>query len=258
MVKIVLGLVILMALGSGVLSLKNKTLVEHVRQEKVEADTKASKAETARTEALNQAKTSAEEADAASKAKEAALAEASSSKAEAAQAKTDLATAQSQVVAKDEEIKVLKAKVEAIPTGDPTAQPVSIADLQTQLKEAQTKLEEQQQVAHGLEAKCKDAEQRAFVLEQEKERRSKAMNAIGLEGKVLAVDSSWNFVVLSIGDKQGVTPNSTLLVKRGDALVARLQVTTVDPSTAIANIVPGSLPKGSFVRPGDVVIFSGI
>jgi len=115
----------------------------------------------------------------------------------------------------------------------------------------------QPQVARSLENKSKDAEQRAAVLEEEKQRRIAGLNAPGLEGKILAVDTNWNFVVLSIGDRQGVAPNSTLLVKRGSTLVGKLRVTSVDPSTSIANIVPGSAPKGSFIRPGDVVIFSG-
>ena len=66
----------------------------------------------------------------------------------------------------------------------------------------------------------------------------------GLQGRVLAVNSGWNFVVLSVGDKQGVVINSTLLVVRGNEPIARLRVTSVEPSTSIADVLPGHGAQG--------------
>jgi len=60
-----------------------------------------------------------------------------------------------------------------------------------------------------------------------------------LIGKVLVADPKWNFVVLNLGQAQGVTPYCTLLVNRNGALVAKVQVTSVQQNQSIANVLPG-------------------
>jgi len=40
-------------------------------------------------------------------------------------------------------------------------------------------------------------------------------------------------------------------------MVGKVRVTTVEPSTAIADVLPGTLAKGQSVQPGDTVIFQG-
>ncbi len=77
----------------------------------------------------------------------------------------------------------------------------------------------------------------------------------GLEGEVMAVNQGWNFVVVSIGDRQGAEANSELIVKRGDTMIGKLKITSVEPSTSIADIIPDSVSKGQRVLPGDRVIF---
>lgn len=60
-----------------------------------------------------------------------------------------------------------------------------------------------------------------------------------LHGKVVAVDPKWDFVVLNIGEDQGVIPNGELLVSREGKLVAKVIVRTVEKDRSIANLVPG-------------------
>ena len=55
-----------------------------------------------------------------------------------------------------------------------------------------------------------------------------------LPGTILAVNQAWNFVVLSLGDRQGVVPNAEMLVQRGGQLLGKVRVTSVEPSTSIA------------------------
>ncbi len=61
----------------------------------------------------------------------------------------------------------------------------------------------------------------------------------GLQGKVVVVDPKWDFVVLDIGDEQGVLQDGELLVSRDGKLVAKVIVRTVEKDRCIANIVPG-------------------
>jgi molecular chaperone GrpE (heat shock protein) len=61
----------------------------------------------------------------------------------------------------------------------------------------------------------------------------------GLKGTVMAVDPKWNFIVLNIGDDQGVLQNGELLVSRDGKLVAKVIVSSVQKDRCIANLVPG-------------------
>ena len=72
-----------------------------------------------------------------------------------------------------------------------------------------------------------------------------------LKGKVVVVDPKWDFVVLDIGDDQGVLDEGELLVSRAGKLVAKVVVRTVEKGRCIANIMPGW--KLGEVFEGDVV-----
>ncbi len=76
----------------------------------------------------------------------------------------------------------------------------------------------------------------------------------GLRGKVLAVDPRYDFVVLDIGQKEGVVENGKLLVNRNGKLIAKLAVTEdIQPERCIANVMPGW--KLSDVLEGDEVFY---
>ena len=60
-----------------------------------------------------------------------------------------------------------------------------------------------------------------------------------LKGQVVVVDPKWDFVVLDIGDEQGVLQDGEMLVSRNGKLVAKVIVRTVEKDRSIANIVPG-------------------
>lgn len=72
-----------------------------------------------------------------------------------------------------------------------------------------------------------------------------------LRGKVVVVDPKWDFVVLNIGEDQGVVEDGELLVSRDGKLVAKVIVRTVQKDRCIANIVPGW--KIGDVYEGDMV-----
>ena len=74
----------------------------------------------------------------------------------------------------------------------------------------------------------------------------------GLKGEVMAVDPKWEFVVLNVGENQGVLQNGELLVSRDGKLVAKVIVRSVQRDRSIANLVPGW--KLGDVYEGDQVI----
>jgi hypothetical protein len=73
-----------------------------------------------------------------------------------------------------------------------------------------------------------------------------------LKGEVVVVDPKWDFVVLDIGEVQGVLPDGELLVSRDGKLVAKVIARIVEKDRCIANIMPGW--KIGEVFEGDQVI----
>ena len=99
--------------------------------------------------------------------------------------------------------------------------------------------------------------QLSALAKKEQDRAQQRMRH-GLEGRVLAVNPAWNFVVLNLGDKNGVVNNAELLVKRGTQFIGKVRVTSVEPSTSIADIVANSVPQGATISPGDDVIYQAV
>jgi cell shape-determining protein MreC len=73
-----------------------------------------------------------------------------------------------------------------------------------------------------------------------------------LKGKVLVSDPKWNFVVLDVGESQGVLEYGELLVNRNGRLVAKVVVRSVQKDRCIANVLPGW--ELGEVMEGDLVI----
>jgi len=207
-------------------------------------------------EAVRNAKAKTEELTADNKKKEEALA---SETVNLDKLKSDLEDAQKQVAdrdaklsqqnndltAKNARITELEAKVNS------TVQPASQED------DLKKQLAEKDVLTTSIQTKLKENETELASLRQhEADRKAKVMRK-GLEGTILAVNPSWNFVVVSLGDRNGVIENSELLIKRGSQLIGKVRVTSVEPSTSVADIVVNSVRAGLSVQPGDKIIYSG-
>lgn len=129
-------------------------------------------------------------------------------------------------------------------------------DLQTQLEDTRRQLDSAEREKQLLVDKIRTAEQRGLPTEGPRRRVAAPRNP-GLRGTVLAVNQAYNFVVLSLGGRQGVEPNSEMLVLRGGTLIGRIRISSVEPATAIGDIIGNSLARGVQVQPGDIVIYAG-
>lgn len=254
MARIFLAVAIALTLISGVVSLSTRSKVKSYQAEHATVQATLTSTNVAKEKAIAEAKALAEKMTQANTAKEAAESQLTAVKGDADKAQADLKDAKAKAEAATAELAKLK-EATAAATPAPAATPDP--EIEKKLKDAEAQLAEKKQIEDALEAKAKDLEARAKALETEKSNRDKGTDRSGLEGKILAVNGGWNFVVLNIGDRQGVSMNSVLLVRRGRGLVARLRVTSVEPATSIADVVPGSMVKGNSVQPGDLVIYSG-
>ena len=73
-----------------------------------------------------------------------------------------------------------------------------------------------------------------------------------LRGEVIAVDPKFDFVVLSIGENDGVLERGEMLVNRSGKLVAKVRVLSVDSRTSVANVLPDW--RQADIMEGDVVM----
>jgi hypothetical protein len=131
------------------------------------------------------------------------------------------------------------------------------ADLQAQLEDVKKKLETAEREKGLLSDKIRTAQERSIQLEPEKKKRLPTGGSAGIRGTVLVVNQAYNFVVLNLGGRQGVEPNTEMLVLRGGSFIGKIRISSVEPATAIGDIITSSLARGVQVQPGDIVIYAG-
>ncbi|VVM08083.1 hypothetical protein MAMC_01974 [Methylacidimicrobium cyclopophantes] len=74
----------------------------------------------------------------------------------------------------------------------------------------------------------------------------------GIRGKVVSVNRNWNFVVLNVGEKDGLVENGVLNVYRSGQPVGKVKIVSTEASTAVADVEAGS--DGGGIQPGDDVL----
>ena len=169
-----------------------------------------------------------------------------------------MADANTQLLTAQNDLKDLQDKMKPSPDGaKPLIEDPEKVALTKSATDAEAALAESKQIQETLNRKAKDAESQLTALQNYKRMHEAEIMRPGTSGRVLAVNPGWNFVVLSIGDKQGVVNNSPLLVMRGGQPIAKVRVTSINASSSIADVLPGSVRKGVTVQPGDSVVFEG-
>jgi cell shape-determining protein MreC len=179
-----------------------------------------------------------------------------------AQLRKEKADLQSRLDADQSEIALLQKRVEDVekaakPADIPATVGPSVAELQAQLDDARHQLDSAEKEKVFLSEKLQSAQERAAPPQEEKKHRETGVRRTGLRGTVLAVNQAYNFVVLNLGARQGVEPNSELLVLREGTLIGKIRISSVEPATAIGDIITSSLARGVQVQPGDTVIYAG-
>lgn len=190
--------------------------------------------------------------------KESAIARAESAESDADEAKAKAKDLEAQITSKDGEISKLtadindkKAELEQLRTASTTTDSNPSEEMSARLQEKET-------VITQLQGKLDTAQTQLADLREQATQRQQRIMRDGLQGRILAVNQAWNFVVLNLGDKNGVVSNAEMLVKRGNSLIGKVRITSVEPATSIADIVVSSVPQGMTISPGDNVIFQAV
>ena len=196
-------------------------------------------------------------------------------KAEAALAQADKEKAdlKGKLDASQQEIAALRQRAAGTQTNSNPPAPADNAqssDLQSQVDDLRHQLDGAEKEKALLAEKLQDAQQRpAQIKEAPKaetrkrretasvQRESSSSHRAGVHGAVLAYNQAYNFVVLNLGARNGVEPNSEMLVLRDGTLIGKIRISSVEPATAIGDIMSNSLARGVQVQPGDRVIYAG-
>ena len=189
-----------------------------------------------------------------------------------AQVQKEKGDLQAKLDASQQEIASLQKRVEeaeknANPStaGSPSSNAAQTTDLQSQIDDLRRQLDSAEKEKVFLSEKLQDAQGRAAQPKEGKKRQETAStkretvspNRTGVRGTVLAYNQVYNFVVLNLGARHGVESNSEMLVLREGTLIGKIRISSVEPATAIGDIIPSSLARGVQVQPGDTVIYGG-
>jgi len=173
--------------------------------------------------------------------------------------KAKLSAAEASLTAQAGTMEEQKAKIEAFEAaklaggGEVVAPPPG--ENEARVKELEALLVAAQSENTALIAQKQASIDEAAALRVAEQKRAQGLMRKGLEGIVLAYNPAWNFVVLNIGDRQGAAAGAELVVARGNTMIGRVKITSVEPATSIADVVLSSVATGSQIAPGDRVIY---
>jgi len=197
---------------------------------------------------------------------------ASKAEAELAQLRKEKTDLQAKLDANQQESASLQKRVEeagkntnASIAGSPPAESAQTAALQSQLDDLRRQLDSAEKEKAFLAEKIQDNEGRSSQPKETKKRRETAStqqetvssHRAGVHGTVLAYNQAYNFVVLNLGARNGVETNSEMLVLRDGTLIGKIRISSVEPATAIGDIISNSVARGVQLQAGDNVIYAG-
>ncbi len=128
----------------------------------------------------------------------------------------------------------------------------SIEDIQTLIGENKKLITEREAISGENKVLSRDNKQLRAKLDYFEGNKTRVDLPAGLKGKVLAVDPKYEFVVLDVGQDQGVLERGEMLINRSGRLVAKVRILSVQPNRSIANVLPEW--KQAEIMEGDAAI----
>jgi hypothetical protein len=257
--KVLIGLSVLFLTLSAVFGVLNTSKTRELRSEAERKEFERVEAERVRIAKEREIKAREESVAAAAAQSAEAESRIASAEADLIRTQTEKAELQTTLQASQNEIAELRRRLEEAAT-PPDVIPDSLpmpgaGDLQAQLEETRKQLDSAEREKQLLADRLRTQE-RTGEPEAPRTRRA-APRVPGIRGTVLAVNQAYNFVVLNLGGRQGLESNSEMLVVRGGTVIGKIRISSVEPATAIGDIITNSLARGVQVQPGDIVIYAG-
>ncbi|HYR59472.1 MAG TPA: hypothetical protein VEO95_12615 [Chthoniobacteraceae bacterium] len=257
MAKLFIGLAIIVMLAAAMLGFLSKGNIDKLQSALKETKQTLSQKERKLTQTEGELKKSQEDLTTANSKVEQQTTEIAGLKSDKDKAAMDLAEAKTALDAAAKKVADLEEAARGPKPAMPNAEDPRLATLQADLDKAKAELAEKSQMVESLNRSKQGNEEKLSEANKEIDRYRSGVTKQGLTGKVLAVNPGWNFVVLSVGDRQGAATGGMMIVTRGGEPIGRVRITSIEPSTSIGDIVPGSVRRGVSVQPGDAVIYEG-
>ncbi|HEY5036844.1 MAG TPA: hypothetical protein VII74_06905 [Chthoniobacterales bacterium] len=260
MPKILIGISLLLLALSLVFGFLNTSKVRTLRDDLTTTTSTRDLAERARIASERKLKTNETTFANANEKVSNAESKAASATADLTKAEEEKTVVEAKLHASEEQIADLKKRADEATEpplpGAPDAVPVP-NDVKAQLADVKQELAAAEAEKSLLADKVQAAQDRVAALEAANKRRGPGASMAAVHGKVLAVNQAYNFVVLSVGERQGMVANAELLVMREGSLIGKIRISSVEPTTSIGDIISNSLPRGVEVQPGDTVVYAG-
>jgi septal ring factor EnvC (AmiA/AmiB activator) len=174
---------------------------------------------------------------------------------------TDAETKRTEDDLKDKSTKMeeLNQQLNKLPPGfNPQTIAEDLNKIKAEIAELHNQADAKKKEMADAEKKTVDAEKALDDVTAKIEARKKSFERNSMSFTVVAVNSDWGFVVIDGGEKEGITPDTKLLVIRGTKTVGKLSILAVQGGKTIANVLTESLAPGMTPAPGDKVILENL
>jgi predicted RNase H-like nuclease (RuvC/YqgF family) len=178
--------------------------------------------------------------------------------AELVKTQTEKSDLQGKLQANEAQVMELQKHIEEMSktSANPNPGAPSVAELQAQLDDARKQLEGAEHEKTFIAEKLGSTREQSRGPEVMVRHREPSVHP-SIRGTVLAVNQAYNFVVLNLGNRQGLEANAEMLVLRDTTIIGKIRISSVELATAIGDILGNSLARGVQVQPGDTVIYAG-
>ncbi len=163
----------------------------------------------------------------------------------------DLTTTQGDLESTNSKLKITAEQLQAIEDGLKGKKPDELFQQINDLSEKVKVTESEQKILSAAKEKA-DSELKKLKeqIEMTKPGGSKTMS---LSGRILAVNPTWNFVILDLGKNDQIVEGLTMVIYRGEKMIGRIKTVTVDAQTSVADVLPGTPAAG--IEVGDQVVY---
>ncbi len=164
---------------------------------------------------------------------------------------SDFAEVQKQLAAKDAELATCKndllAKEAAIQSLTAPQDSEASTPADSPFKASKKKIEKKQ-----INQKSDKLVEKPIEAQPAGDKKNPSTGA--MKGKVAAINPTWKFMIINLGENDGMVSGSELLIKRGSQVIGKVKITSVEPSTSVGNIVTKSVAQGVTIQVGDEIV----
>ena len=163
----------------------------------------------------------------------------------------DLATTRGDLESTNSKLKITSEQLQSIEDGLKGKKPDERFQQINDNSEKVKVTESEQKILSAAKEKA-DSELKKLKeqIEMTKPGGSKTMS---LSGRILAVNPTWNFVILDLGKNDQIVEGLTMVIYRGEKMIGRIKTVTVDAQTSVADVLPGTPAAG--IEVGDQVVY---